>query len=156
MTLKRITKVYPAEHSNSEHWQYIVTDGTFAVSLAVNSAIYEPGVRAYYKEPQGDTLALHVAWPVSDEEVKGEYTSGECEFIDAGRCYGRTRNRLNMARVLFAKHGLPQRDQPERLWAELERIHASDRAGLEVWQPAKKCEACCGCGIVNRPPEEES
>ncbi len=124
-------------------WNYIVSDGTIAVSLQVFSGLYPRGRTI---PPRGATMTTHAAF-ITDMDSR---EPNPCAYLDAGTCYSAGTTYCG-AQEFFEAHGVPQYEQPESFWRALE-AELLRRAKQKQDDRIYLCPTCHGCGTVPLPP----
>lgn len=137
-----------------EDWIYAVSDGVVALSLRVMSDIFPPSApprpSGLPKLPRGIILHVHASFPTELVAIRVGTKPQECEYMDAGSCFGSEGYGL-AADKLFAEVGGPRFDQPESFWLGLERAwheFAKPAYDERVDDKFERCNHCDGVGTV--------
>ena len=142
-------KSYCGHGCHSDEWIYIVSEGPAALVLTVFSNIYPPSVTTMEpREPKGADLTLHLGYPVTEEHVREGGNGRECEWVEGNRCWV-AYSRCIVADDILKKFGLPDVDQPEGFWVELERQFVELRSSADA-ERTDQCPTCKGSGTVAR------
>lgn len=134
---------------HNEEWIFAVCDGDAALTIVVGSGKYPetvPGAIHGRDKPTATDLALHTAFPVLGEEIREPGDGHACEFVEGGRCWDGGRSSFSWAEEFFKTYGAATQEQPESFWVALEGECRKRRADIGVLP--KRCEACCGTGLV--------
>lgn len=128
-----------------DEWFYVVGDGPHALGLGVSAGNFPRGKS---RPPEGSRLHFHGPRSEREEDIQLGASGAECEYIEAGRCFGSTW--FDLAEEVFAATGAPSFEQPESFWLDLERRfreHLADYTAAIAAAP-HRCATCGGTGLV--------
>lgn len=138
---------------HGDEWVYSVTNGLFAVSLRVftdrlRGVRDEKLRRSDGKGSSGAVLDAHSSTPTSEDQIREGRKGMECQYIEAGRCFGGFSGYL-VADEFFAEHGRDTQEQTDGFWQALEAKWRDLRASVAADLPSvERCMHCEGAGLV--------
>lgn len=132
---------------HSDEWNYVVTDGEFALSATIFSGTYPETVPLHHilglGQPKCAGLFKHSLHYHEERHIQYGPTARECEWIGDGSqpCFGSSAFGLLWSDEWFKKYGVPHFEQTESFWVELEVLWAEARAATARLRPCAHCGA---------------